>query len=75
MLVFGLTQETKALNKQYWGRELGKCWECLIVELCRQTCENFYPAIREGKDELCDLVIGTDPLMLNIESDREIQEL
>jgi hypothetical protein len=58
MLVFGLTQEMKAENKQYWGRELGMCWQRLVKELCRQKCENFAEGIREGKDEICDLVIG-----------------
>lgn len=62
MLVFGLTQEIKAKNKQYWGRELGKCWERIVIELCRQTCDNFDEAIREGNDELCDLVVGLDAI-------------
>ncbi|MFM6192017.1 MAG: hypothetical protein ACKPEN_12600 [Planktothrix sp.] len=62
MLVFGLTQEIKDLNKQYWGRELGKCWERLVIEVCKQSCADFSPAIRDGKDELCDLVIGTDAI-------------
>ena len=62
MMVFGLTQEIKDLNKQYWGRELGKCWERLVIEVCRQGCADFSPAIRDGKDELCDLVIGTDAI-------------
>lgn len=26
MQVYGLTQEIKMENKQYWGRELGMCW-------------------------------------------------
>ena len=58
MQVFGLTQGMKAENKQYWGRELGMCWERLVKELCEKNCENFSRGIREGKDELCDLVIG-----------------
>ena len=62
MLVFGLNKEIKARNKQYWGRELGKCWERIIIELCKQTCDNFGGAIREGNDELCDLVVGTDAI-------------
>ncbi|MBD2003723.1 MULTISPECIES: restriction endonuclease [Cyanophyceae] len=62
MLVFGLTQAIKAENKQYWGRELGKCWERIVIQLCRQTCDNFGTAIREGQDELCDLVVGLDAI-------------
>lgn len=36
MQVFGLTQEIKSENRQYWGRELGKCWELLVKELCKE---------------------------------------
>jgi hypothetical protein len=60
MLVFGLTQAAKVGNKQYWGRELGMCWQRLINELCRQTRDDFSRGIRKGADELCDLVIGSD---------------
>lgn len=62
MLVFGLTQGMKATNKQYWGTQLGLCWERLVTELCRQKCQNFREAIREGNDELCDLVVGYDAI-------------
>lgn len=62
MFVFGLTQAIKAENKQYWGRELGMCWQRLIVELCRQTNGNFGSPIREGADEICDLTIGQDAI-------------
>lgn len=62
MLAFNLTQEIKAENKQYWGRELGMCWQRLVVELCRQTAERFSPPTREGADEMCDLYLGTDAI-------------
>lgn len=62
MLVFGLTQDIKLQNKQYWGRELGMCWQRLVTELCRQTCSNFSSAIRTGRDEICDLVVGQDAI-------------
>lgn len=62
MLVFGLTQQLKAENKQYWGRELGMCWQRLVVEICKQTRDDFGPGIREGADEICDLVVGTDAI-------------
>jgi len=62
MLVFGLTQIIKAENKQYWGRELGMCWQRLIVELSHQTNDNFGSPIREGTDEICDLTIGQDAI-------------
>lgn len=62
MLVFGITQQLKAENKQYWGRELGMCWERLIVELCQQTCQDYKEAIKEENDQLCDLIIGKDAI-------------
>jgi hypothetical protein len=60
MLVFGLTQEIKSQNKQFWGRELGHCWEKIITTLCRQKCENFGDRIKygSGRKHLCDFVIG-----------------
>lgn len=62
MSIFGLTQAIKSANKQYWGRELGMCWQRLVIELCSQTCQNFGKAIREKADELCDLTIGIDAI-------------
>ncbi|MCT7967050.1 hypothetical protein NG799_11950 [Laspinema sp. D1] len=62
MRVFGLTQVIKAENKQYWGRELGMCWQRVVTEVCRENCEDFRTPIREGKDELCDLIIGLDAI-------------
>lgn len=62
MLVFGLTSEIKAENRQYWGRELGMCWQRLVIELCQQTCNNFDLSLKEGKDELCDLRLGKDAI-------------
>lgn len=44
MFAFGLSQAIKATNKQYWGRELGKCWERLVETLCQQTCEQYQKA-------------------------------
>lgn len=44
MLAFGLTQTIKTTNKQYWGRQLGKCWERLVETLCQQTCEQYQKA-------------------------------
>ncbi len=58
MEVFGITPAIKRENRQYWGRELGMCWQRLIVELCQKTCVNFTPALRFGADEPCDLTVG-----------------
>jgi hypothetical protein len=61
MLVFGLTQTAKTGNKQYWGRELGMCWQRLLASIFDQMCHAaFKGPIREGSDEICDFRIGTD---------------
>ncbi len=57
MDVFDLSAEVKQENKQYWGRELGMCWQLLIVEICKTFCVSFQPAFKIGKDEPCDLVV------------------
>ncbi len=62
MLVFGLTQEIKTENRQYWGRELGMCWQLLITEVFKQSCDDFSGPIRDGADEICDLVAGLDAI-------------
>ena len=35
------------------------CWQRLVVELCRQTRNDFGPALRFGSDEPCDLTVGS----------------
>ena len=57
MDAFGITPQLKRENRQYWGRELGKCWESLVVEACRAS-DSFQPALRVGDDEPCDLRVG-----------------
>lgn len=58
MDLFSLTPKLKRENRQYWGRELGMCWQLLIIEICRHQCPDFGPALRFGSDEPCDLVVG-----------------
>lgn len=58
MDVFHLSPELKRENRQYWGRELGMCWQLLVVEVCRSYCSDFMPAFKLGNDEPCDLVVG-----------------
>ena len=58
MRVFGLTQEMKNTNRQYWGRELGACWERLVKELCRLTCDRF----QEPHNTSYDLAIANDAI-------------
>lgn len=57
MDAFGVTPQLKRENRQYWGRELGKCWESLVIEACRNV-DTFQPALRIGSDEPCDLRIA-----------------
>lgn len=62
MDVFGLTPDMKRENRQYWGRELGMCWQRLVTELFRITCDVFKPALRLGADEPCDCIVGNDAI-------------
>lgn len=62
MNVFGITQEMKCENKQFWGRQLGMCFQRLVVELSKARCHNFAPGLRLGADEVCDLIVGTDAI-------------
>jgi hypothetical protein len=58
MNVFGLSPQLKRENRQYWGRELGMCWELLVVEICKVHCKDFMPASGFGGDRPYDLVVG-----------------
>jgi hypothetical protein len=59
MNVFGISPQLKRENRQYWGRELGMCWQLLVIEVCKTHCGNFKPAFKVGTDEPCDLVVGS----------------
>ncbi len=58
MDIFGITPNMKRENRQYWGRELGMCWQKIIVELCKTKCEGYGDALKFGRDEPCDLIVG-----------------
>jgi hypothetical protein len=62
MDVFGITPILKRENRQYWGRELGMCWQRLVCDIFRLRCEDFKPAIRIGDDEPCDCCVGADAI-------------
>lgn len=62
MDVFGITPELKRQNRQYWGRELGMCWQLLVTELFRTNASDFGPPYREGNDELSDLMAGDNAI-------------
>ena len=57
MEIFGITHEMKKTNMQYWGRELGKCWEKIIQSVFSEQ-KGYGGGIREGGDEICDCVYG-----------------
>ena len=62
MEAFGITQDLKKENKQYWGRELGMCWQLLVTEVFRNFCPDFSPAKKYGEDEPVDFFIGTSAI-------------
>lgn len=62
MDIFDITPELKRENRQYWGRELGMCWQLLINKLCQINCSNYKPALKIKGDEPTDLFIGNDAI-------------
>ena len=58
MDIFGITPQLKREHRQYWGRELGMCWERLVAEICRSFRPDYGPALRLGADVPCDFTIG-----------------
>jgi len=57
MKVFNISPELKRENRQYWGRELGMCWQILITEICKYYRKDYQDALRIGADEPCDLIV------------------
>lgn len=57
MDVFGISPIIKKENMQYWGRELGMCWQRLVTETCKTYCSSFKPALKVDSDEPCDLIV------------------
>lgn len=62
MDVFGITPGLKRENRQYWGRELGMCWQRLVTEIFRSNCSDYQPALKIDGDEPCDCIVGTDAI-------------
>src|SRR6266851_2650393 len=56
MDVFSLLPSIKRENLQYWGRELGMCWQLLVIQACKAKT-TFKPALRIGSDEPCDFIV------------------
>lgn len=57
MDVFKITPAIKDTNMQYWGRELGMCWEGIIKAVFSER-KDYGPGLKEGDDEICDCTIG-----------------
>jgi hypothetical protein len=62
MDVFGITPSLKRENRQYWGRELGICWQMLVCKLFEIRCADFQPALKIDGDEPCDCIVGKDAI-------------
>ena len=58
---FGITYEQINQNKQYWNRELGMCWQRIIIESVKNRLD-YQPAFRIDRKEPCDLIIGKDAI-------------
>ena len=58
MDIFSITPQLKRENRQYWGRELGMCWQLLVIEVFKHFRSDFGPALRFGNDEPCDLTVS-----------------
>jgi hypothetical protein len=61
MDVFGIKPEQKAGEAQFWGRELGMCWERLVIG-CFASHPRYRPGVTRGREQLCDLVVGHDAI-------------
>lgn len=58
MDVFGITPDRKRENRQYWGRELGMCWQLLVTNVFSRHAQDYAPAIKIGADEPCDCCVA-----------------
>ena len=55
MDLFSITSVEKQINKQYWGRELGYCWQLIVTEIAKKSIY-YKPPLKIGMDEPCDLI-------------------
>ncbi len=62
MDVFGITPDRKRENRQYWGRELGMCWQLLVTNVLSHHSPKYSSAIRIQEDEPCDCCAGNDAI-------------
>ncbi len=58
MDLFNISPELKRENRQFWGRQLGKYWEKLVISVFNIFTPNKYkPAFKIGADEPIDLIV------------------
>jgi hypothetical protein len=58
MDLFSITPSIKRQNMQYWGRELGMCWQHIVSTICKEMRPDYKPAQKFGEDEPFDLSVG-----------------
>lgn len=58
MSIFGITPVIKQENRQYWGRELGMCWQLIVTTIFRYNHVGFGNALKFGDDEPCDFIFN-----------------
>jgi hypothetical protein len=58
MDVFCITPEIKLENMQYWGRELGKCWEKIVQITLKTYCIGYGGHYTLDRDEFCDCIVN-----------------
>jgi hypothetical protein len=59
MEIFGITPAMKQENRQYWGRELGMCWQRLVMEVFQNAHPGYGAALKFEQDEPCDFTLDT----------------
>ncbi|MEG3896060.1 hypothetical protein QT989_10345 [Microcoleus sp. SVA1_B6] len=57
MDVFGISPLIKKETRQYWGRELGMCWQLLVTETCKTYCSSFQSVLKVESGEPCGLIV------------------
>src|SRR5713101_3528111 len=62
MDVFRITPNRKRENRQYWGTQLGRCWEKLVVGVLEHHCNQFALGVTDGKDRPCDCCVASDAI-------------
>lgn len=62
MDIYRIDPALKRENRQYWGRELGMCWQRIVTTVSKELALDFQPALKVGADEPVDLIIGKDAI-------------